>query len=266
MQAPRHSPAIELSQPSARAASLCSCLWFQVLLGTGLISLAWCLDNWVVDLLGRPIPSLQLQGVLHSLRCWGDGATLVVLALGVGLARPDRWRVPIQVLLITLLCAGLVELIKPMVNRPRPEEVLLAPAGVTPQGSGWNSSFPSGHATTAFAFARALSLAYPSVQPACLLAASGTSLSRMFVRRHYLSDCVAGAVLSWLLAGVAWRAIQRADDRLVDICRQGWGRRRKAAEERVRPAPSPACPAGLARQQRTHSTLHQRRETQPSSA
>lgn len=89
--------------------------------------------------------------------------------------------------------------VKLAVRRPRPELPGLEP--LTPTVSGL--SFPSAHATTSFAAARAYSAVAP---PAALYAAALLfALSRPYLGVHYPSDVLAGAALGTLLA-VGWPA------------------------------------------------------------
>ncbi|MGZ6705172.1 MAG: phosphatase PAP2 family protein, partial [Solirubrobacteraceae bacterium] len=80
------------------------------------------------------------------------------------------------------------------VRRARPQLPGLEP--LTPVVSGL--SFPSAHATTSFAAARA----YSTVAPAGLLyaAAAAFALSRPYLGVHYPSDVVAGAALGTAIA------------------------------------------------------------------
>jgi undecaprenyl-diphosphatase len=57
------------------------------------------------------------------------------------------------------------------------------------------SSFPSGHATTAFALAAVLSLWYPRLTLVWLLLAAAIGWSRVVLGSHFPSDVLAGAVL-----------------------------------------------------------------------
>ena len=65
-----------------------------------------------------------------------------------------------------------------------------------------NQSFPSGHASQAFAVATAIAENYPSwwVQVFCYGGAGLVGYARIEQNAHYTSDVVAGAVLGWSVA------------------------------------------------------------------
>jgi membrane-associated phospholipid phosphatase len=87
--------------------------------------------------------------------------------------------------------------VKLAVRRSRPQLAGLEP--LTPVVSGL--SFPSAHATTSFAAARAFSRLVPAAP--LYAAAVAFAISRPYLGVHYPSDVVAGALLGTLLAG-AW--------------------------------------------------------------
>lgn len=64
------------------------------------------------------------------------------------------------------------------------------------------SSFPSGHAVSAFVFAFWLSLVFGRLKWLWYFAAVGTCFARVRFRRHYPGDVIAGAALGWLFAYV----------------------------------------------------------------
>jgi membrane-associated phospholipid phosphatase len=122
--------------------------------------------------------------------------------VGLGLAGVARARDPehraawLRGLRIVLGAYALNQTIKFTVRRRRPELPDLPP--LTPTVS--RLSFPSAHATTSFAAARA----YSAVAPAGLLytVALAFAVSRPYLGVHYPSDVVAGAMLGTALAQV----------------------------------------------------------------
>ncbi len=87
--------------------------------------------------------------------------------------------------------------VKLAVRRPRPELPGLPPLSSVVS----RLSFPSAHATTSFAAARAYAGLAPA--PALYAAAGAFALSRPYLGVHYPSDVVAGAVLGSVIGGVA---------------------------------------------------------------
>lgn len=104
--------------------------------------------------------------------------------LGLGFAREaihggDRfWRTADTMASSLVLAEGL----KFLIHAPRPD------------GSG-NDSFPSGHTTLAFAMALVESRFHPSEAPLWFGGASWIGYSRIQLRKHNLTDVLAGAAL-----------------------------------------------------------------------
>jgi undecaprenyl-diphosphatase len=192
--------------------------WRRFVLGAAVVlfclEVCFLLDHAVFLLSLGHVKSGQFNATMRAMKCWGDAPTLLFLAAGMFLAAPARGKSVLCMLIASLLTASAVEVIKPVANRARPSETALIAADSEPKAiNGRNSSFPSGHAATAFAFARALSLAHPAVAPVCYVAAAGTAMSRIFEQRHYLSDCFAGAVLGWCIATGCWSLKGRWESR-----------------------------------------------------
>jgi undecaprenyl-diphosphatase len=125
--------------------------------------------------------------------------------LGLGLAQAARSRDPadraawirgVRIVAATYVANYAVKL---AVRRRRPELPGLPP--LTPTVSRF--SFPSAHATTSFAAARAYGGLAP--RPALYAAATAFALSRPYLGVHYPSDVVGGAILGTSLAQ-AWPA------------------------------------------------------------
>ncbi len=108
-------------------------------------------------------------------------------------ARRRQWRRGVAVVLGAY---GANFAVKLAVHRRRPELPGLPP--LTPTVS--RLSFPSAHATTSFAAARAYSRAAPALP--LYAAAAAFALSRPYLGVHYPSDVLAGAVLGTVLAEV----------------------------------------------------------------
>lgn len=108
---------------------------------------------------------------------------------------------------LAIAASGLfVDVIKPVFGRVRPtllfSDHLYGFTGIGAHSNHW--SFPSGHSATAAALAYALSLLYPRLAPAWIVAALLVAFSRLALDQHYLSDVIAGlyfgAVFAWTIA------------------------------------------------------------------
>jgi undecaprenyl-diphosphatase len=115
-----------------------------------------------------------------------------------------------------LLALGVAQVIGHLWDRPRPYEAhpghahLLLPVSPDP-------SFPSDHATAAFAIAVAIGLRHRKAGVLALVLATIVSVSRVALGTHYPSDVIGGAALGALSALVFWIPSVRARlNRLAD--------------------------------------------------
>ena len=130
-----------------------------------------------------------------------DSDTPVILAgpisiLAVGLIRKDKLTIQKGLVMTGTLClnGALTAGLKIVVNRPRPFATYPEIQKLDKAGS---YSFPSGHTSSAFAFATSISLAYPQwyVVAPSFAWASLVGYSRMHLGVHYPSDVLVGALL-----------------------------------------------------------------------
>lgn len=93
------------------------------------------------------------------------------------------------------ICLAVSGGVKSIINRPRPDQAY--PGDIQTYTTSNGKSFPSGHATLAFATATTLALEYKKwyiTVPAYAWAAS-VGYSRMRLGRHYPTDVAAGALV-----------------------------------------------------------------------
>jgi undecaprenyl-diphosphatase len=163
--------------------------------------------EWIQSVRWAPITPLF---VLLS-AWWVKGPVLVALAGAREIGR-RRWLPHAAICgAISLVVASLVSgLLKALVERPRPA---VADHAISPVvGTPHSPSFPSGHTTTAFAAAVAISIVEPRLRTPMLVIASLVGISRAYLGVHFVLDVVAGAMLGAALGagiGLVVRALLR---------------------------------------------------------
>jgi undecaprenyl-diphosphatase len=105
----------------------------------------------------------------------------------------------------TFLADTLSFLVKDLTHRTRP---FAAHHQIHPLYVVHSSSFPAGHAATAFAGAVLLSLLAPRLAPVFIMLATLIGISRIYDGVHYPTDVLAGAALGALVGAVAAAAIR----------------------------------------------------------
>ncbi len=129
---------------------------------------------------------------------WVKGPVYIVAGVLRDLRRGDIPLTGLTVFAAVFLSSACSTVLKELFDRDRPP--LADPDFEAAVGVPGSASFPSGHATTAFAAAAALALLVPSARRPALLLACGVALSRVYLGVHYALDVVAGAALGVAVA------------------------------------------------------------------
>lgn len=116
----------------------------------------------------------------------GEPAVGLAFCLGGSAFGRKRERESAKLATVALAGSSLVTVgLKGGVNRMRPDG----------EEGRWDSSFPSGHATVAFALATLVSARYRKLAVPAYLGATLIGVSRIYLGRHYPLDAAGGAVV-----------------------------------------------------------------------
>ncbi|GBD07369.1 hypothetical protein HRbin21_01187 [bacterium HR21] len=162
--------------------------------------------------LDRPIEagwqySPAADAVFGAARLYGERWTPVVLAAGLygaGWLMQDRRlrRVGLAIAGGAGITALLVTGMKVAVGRARPSVGAGSLAFSAPGWDDSHQSFPSGHSALAFLLSTIVASSFqlpPAGQAFVYGGAALTAVSRLYHRRHWLSDVVAGALVGWVV-------------------------------------------------------------------
>ncbi len=111
-----------------------------------------------------------------------------------------RWRFASDFALVVLVQAGVASGLKDLFNRMRPDSVEGAGVFFGPMADVNGNSFPSGHATAAWALAALLAAYYPRWRWAFYVGAMAVCWARLQLGSHYPADLVFGGALGWFVA------------------------------------------------------------------
>jgi undecaprenyl-diphosphatase len=169
---------------------------------------------------------------LHSIFKFFATDAVVVIVIGVALLflipwrmhRTDRRRGALMAtaaaglaLLIAQPIADAVDRARPFVDHPSQAHLLVTRST--------DPSFPSDHATGAFAIAVAIWLYDRTIGAVFLVFAALIAFARVYVGVHYPGDVLGGAVLGAIVAlALFLTPLRRILERAADLCSQLWDR------------------------------------------
>ncbi len=203
VRSPSHSRRAEAARRAARHV-----LWLSAGLGAAIIVLMYAIDAWeIAQMPKRGTPSLWWLRILTD---FGKDeyvlAVLAALLIAVAIVSPALRGIQRSLLLGLgtrlqfIFCAVAVsnlvtEVLKYCIGRGRPFVGGEANAFHFSHFAGNPAyySFPSGHATTAFALALAVSAVWPQARVAMAIYALIIAATRLVLLAHHPSDVVAGA-------------------------------------------------------------------------
>lgn len=156
-------------------------------------------------------PTPTVDHALARLSRAADHSRLwVSVAAGMSLlgARPRRAAlVGLAAIAATSTTVNLV--VKPVIRRERPARLDTVRTHVVDMPL--STSYPSGHAASAFAFSAAAGAAVPELDTVLRLLATAVAYSRVHTGVHYPADAVAGAMIGAGLGTAARQIARRAD-------------------------------------------------------
>jgi membrane-associated phospholipid phosphatase len=151
----------------------------------------------------------RTDSLWEVLKAFGEGWIAIIVAGTLWVYYRYRWAVPAAAFIAISVAGGLSVLIRLAAGRNRPIHI----DGVNDWelwrgffNGGKDVSFPSGHATVAFAAAAVLSYLSPKGKVAFICTATGTAISRVAMGAHFWSDVIFGAAFGWTVALllIAW--------------------------------------------------------------
>jgi membrane-associated phospholipid phosphatase len=253
VRSPSHSRRAEAARRAARHA-----LWLSAALAVAIIVLMFAIDAWeIAQMPKRGTPSLWWLRIVTD---FGKdeyvlavlAAMLIVIAIispalrGVRRSMLLGLGTRLQFIFFAVALSNLVtEILKYVIGRGRP---FVSGEGDVFHfshfaGSPAYSSLPSGHATTAFALAMAVSAVWPQARAAMAIYALIIAVSRLVLLAHHPSDVVAGAMVGivvtvfvryWFAARRLGFAIQH-DGSIVSLVGPSSGRLKRVARRAFAP-------------------------------
>ena len=160
-----------------------------------IVSLVHKGDVGLFYLVNKKITNQFLDRVMILVTCLGSTSFSIGISLFMSIYF-YKWTTNLGFFLSINLLIGLiiVQIIKRLVNRPRPYISLNSVVPIYPPSCKY--SFPSGHTCASFSIAYTLSMIYPFYSWLFLVLASLVAISRIYLGVHYPTDIVIGIIIA----------------------------------------------------------------------
>jgi membrane-associated phospholipid phosphatase len=138
-----------------------------------------------------------------------------ILLMGLAYATNNRWmrRVAMSFFLASALAGISVQVVKPLVGRPRPSQCLdekIDPFEFrAPTFKRRFHSYPSGHTTTTVAACSVVAIAFPRLLVPCVILGLAMAWARIAGISHFPTDTLHGAVIGFLCAYLCTRWLKK---------------------------------------------------------
>jgi len=148
----------------------------------------------------------RTENIWRLLRDAGEPYFTLLLVAVVALYDRRRWKAPVILLAATTGASLVAEMIRVVAGRLRPDGLL--PDSTRNAGESMfcflgglthhtDLSFPSGHATLAFATAAVLTHFSPRGRGLFIAVAAGCALARVVMQAHFYGDVIMGSAVGW---------------------------------------------------------------------